>query len=159
MKNIKIKLILQAFLFSFLSFILDQLSKYAILEYFKKTNNIVNFKEVFGFLNFVEVYNTGVSFGMLHGSNKLMLTLIAAALCVYIVYLMIKEEKKVIIFTYACIIGGAFGNTVDRFFRIGVLDFIDVHFLGRHWPAFNVADSIICICVFILLFLNKKKVK
>ena len=52
------------------------------------------------------------------------------------------------------IVGGALGNVIDRV-RIGaVFDFLDVHVGGHHWPAFNVADSFICIGAVLLIFGN-----
>ena len=50
------------------------------------------------------------------------------------------------------VIGGALGNIVDRVWRGAVADFFDVHFMGYHWPAFNIADSAITIGVGMLLF-------
>ena len=64
-------------------------------------------------------------------------------------------------FALACIIGGALGNVADRVRFGAVLDFLDFHYKNMHWPAFNLADSFICIGVFILICLefmdNKKK--
>ena len=52
----------------------------------------------------------------------------------------------------ALIFGGAIGNLIDRFKHGYVVDFLDVHWRGHHWPAFNVADSAICIGVGLLVY-------
>jgi signal peptidase II len=56
-------------------------------------------------------------------------------------------------------IGGALGNNVDRHVRGAVVDFIDVHAAGYHWPAFNVADSALCLGVFIVLITTWREPK
>ena len=50
--------------------------------------------------------------------------------------------------------GGIAGNMVDRIFRAAVIDFLDFHIAGYHWPAFNVADSAICVSIAILLYIQ-----
>jgi signal peptidase II len=50
-------------------------------------------------------------------------------------------------------LGGAVGNIIDRFARGAVVDFLDFYIGSSHWPAFNVADSAICVGVFVLLLL------
>lgn len=60
----------------------------------------------------------------------------------------------------ALIIGGAVGNVIDRVRFGAVLDFLDFHYRNLHWPAFNLADSFICVGVFILIcleFMDSKK--
>ena len=74
---------------------------------------------------------------------------------------MIKEKNELKIAALALIIGGALGNVIDRVRFGAVLDFLDFHYQNWHWPAFNLADSFICVGVFILIvieiFENKKK--
>jgi signal peptidase II len=73
---------------------------------------------------------------------------------------MITAKHFYLTIAFSLIIGGAFGNVIDRLHNGGVTDFIDFHIAGYHWPAFNLADSVIFIGVAILLchevFLKKK---
>jgi signal peptidase II len=63
----------------------------------------------------------------------------------------VAAHQKVLLFALAGVLGGALGNAVDRV-RLGqVTDFLDFHWRGYYWPAFNVADSFITIGVSILL--------
>lgn len=62
-----------------------------------------------------------------------------------------KEQSRMLQVALGLIIGGAIGNVIDRI-RIGaVFDFLDFHLFGHHWPAFNLADSAICIGAIIIL--------
>jgi signal peptidase II len=58
----------------------------------------------------------------------------------------------------ASILGGALGNVIDRFLYGAVVDFLDFYIGTSHWPAFNIADSAICVGVGLLLFLPKPEV-
>ncbi|MGB0720480.1 MAG: signal peptidase II, partial [Bdellovibrionales bacterium] len=64
---------------------------------------------------------------------------------------MFRTRDKVHQTGIALIIGGALGNVIDRFRFGAVFDFLDFHIADLHWPAFNVADSCICVGVFILM--------
>lgn len=105
-------------------------------------------------LNFVMVWNKGISFGMFD-VNSLTLPVIfigvslavSAALLVW----MIVMRRAIITFATAMIIGGALGNAIDRLRFRAVADFIDFHIGDRHWPAFNVADSCIVIGAALLM--------
>jgi signal peptidase II len=55
----------------------------------------------------------------------------------------------------AAILGGAVGNVIDRFIYGAVIDFLDFYWGSYHWPAFNIADSAICIGVFTLVLLPR----
>lgn len=119
------------------------------------------------FFQLVHVRNTGAAFGI--GANAassivpMLLNLGAIAVfCVVVVYaLRSSVEDKVLQTGLHLILGGAIGNLLDRF-RFGyVVDFLDVYITtgGRehHWPAFNVADSAICIGITLLFFDMRKK--
>jgi signal peptidase II len=114
------------------------------------------------FFSLVHVRNTGAAFGI--GANAasrivpLMLNLGAIAVfCVVVVYALRTALTDRLLQTgLHLILGGAIGNLVDRF-RFGyVVDFLDVYWRDHHWPAFNVADSAICIGIG-LLFLDMRK--
>jgi signal peptidase II len=67
-----------------------------------------------------------------------------------------KEKSRAITLSLSLILGGALGNLVDRFWRGGVVDFLDFHIQSFHWPAFNMADSFIFLGVLALLWNNRK---
>lgn len=118
---------------------------------------------VTGFFNWVKVWNTGVSFSMFNNygqTGAIVLSVFALGVAVFLFMWMLKETDRLKIAAIALIIGGAVGNVVDRIRFGAVLDFLDFHYQNLHWPAFNLADSFICIGVFILIFMeifSKKK--
>lgn len=143
-----------------LVFFLDQWTKFWIVA------NIPPYtigKSFFGdFLRIIHVYNPGIAFsmgnnlsdtfrGILFGIAPLIVLLI-----VMIVYFRNNEFTMFQRWAVAGIVGGGLGNIYDRFFRSeGVVDFIDVKFYGlfglERWPTFNVADSAVLICGFLLI--------
>jgi len=66
--------------------------------------------------------------------------------CIYIVFVLRKHQHdRPLCVALSFILGGALGNILDRLMYGAVVDFIDVHYANWHWPAFNIADSAICI--------------
>jgi len=78
-----------------------------------------------------------------------------------LLFFMITAKYFHLSIAFSLIIGGAFGNVIDRLQNGAVTDFIDFHIAGYHWPAFNLADSAIFLGVMILLayeiFFKKSK--
>jgi len=114
------------------------------------------------FFQLVHVRNTGAAFGLgANASSKLVPILLnagaIAVFCVVVVYALRTAVTDRLLQTgLHLILGGAIGNLLDRF-RFGyVVDFLDVYIGSHHWPAFNVADSAICIGI-ALLFLDMRK--
>ena len=106
------------------------------------------------FFNLVMVWNRGVSFGLLSGDAPMRVLLLVALALGIIVWLGFWLWRTPYRFTAAAlglVIGGAFGNIVDRLRFGAVADFFDFHFAGWHWPAFNIADSSIVIGVALLV--------
>lgn len=110
----------------------------------------------------VHVRNTGAAFGIgaNSGSQLVPLLLNGGALAVFltvVVYaIRTAVTDRVLQVGLHLILGGAIGNLLDRF-RLGyVVDFLDVYIRDHHWPAFNVADSAICIGI-ALLFLDMRR--
>ncbi|MCQ2913600.1 MAG: signal peptidase II [Alphaproteobacteria bacterium] len=131
--------------------ILDQATKTGTLLFFKHHDSPTY---VTSFFNYVLAWNTGVSFSMFHSNSPLIpwiLTLVALCISGLIFYWMKKEQNKKIKICFALIFGGAIGNIVDRIHYGAVVDFLDFHIKTYHWPAFNVADSCICIGAFFVL--------
>jgi signal peptidase II len=115
------------------------------------------------FFQLVHVRNTGAAFGLgANASSKLVPILLnvgaIAVFCVVVVYALRSAVSDRLLQTgLHLILGGAIGNLLDRF-RFGyVVDFLDVYVGRRHWPAFNVADSAICIGIALLFFDMRKK--
>lgn len=115
------------------------------------------------FFQLVHVRNTGAAFGIgANAASKLVpLLLNIGALAVFgvvVVYALRSSVTDRVLQTgLHLILGGAVGNLLDRF-RFGyVVDFLDVYIGRHHWPAFNVADSAICIGIALLFFDMKKK--
>jgi signal peptidase II len=114
------------------------------------------------FFQIVHVRNTGAAFGIgANASSKIVPLLLnvgaIAVFCVVVVYALRSAVSDRLLQTgLHLILGGAIGNLLDRF-RFGyVVDFLDVYVGRHHWPAFNVADSAICIGI-ALLFLDMRK--
>ena len=118
--------------------------------------------EVMPFFNLVLVMNKGISFSMFSGFDAWILTAVAFFISAILLYFLIKEKDAFTRTCLALILGGALGNIVDRIRYKAVVDFLDFHAFGWHWPAFNIADSAICIGVVLLLFrmiFKKEKTK
>jgi signal peptidase II len=69
----------------------------------------------------------------------------------------LKSEAKWEVISLALILGGAVGNVIDRVLHGYVIDFIDVYYGSYHWPAFNIADSAICVGAVMLIIDSFKK--
>jgi signal peptidase II len=118
-----------------------------------------------GFLNVTYVRNPGAAFSFLASASAglrsvffLTVTVLAIILVLYYIAKS-KTEEPFMIFALSLILSGALGNFIDRV-RLGeVIDFIDVHLISYHWPAFNVADSAITAGAFIMLFTLFKRPK
>ena len=128
--------------------VLDQLTKWAILSWLERVIALTPF------FNLVVVWNRGVSFGMFDSDGALapwLLSGLAVAVVVALLVWLRRVEHPLPGAGLGLIIGGAVGNVIDRVRFGAVIDFLDVHALGWHWPAFNVADGAICIGAALLL--------
>lgn len=135
----------QGFALGLVVLVLDQISKWVALDLFGEAPRII---EVLPFFNLVLVWNQGISFGLFGGSNAVgawVLVGLAVVISAILVRWMIKAETRITALGLALIVGGAVGNVIDRVRFGAVVDFLDFHAWGYHWPAFNVADSAITI--------------
>src|SRR5690606_2586208 len=131
----------------------DQASKMVFLEIIARHSPPVI--KLTPFFNLVQVWNTGVSFGLFQEDSAIRswtLVAIAAAVLVWLVLWLRRARTRLVALALGAIIGGAIGNIIDRIRFGAVFDFIDLHAFGWHWPAFNVADSAIVVGVALLLF-------
>jgi len=129
----------------------DQLTKWAVLADFAHGER----REITAFLNLVLVYNKGAAFSMFAdapGWQTPLLIAFALVAAGIVSYLILRNPaKRLLCLGLALILGGALGNLIDRV-RFGhVVDFIDFHAMGWHWPAFNVADSGITVGALLLI--------
>ncbi len=136
----------------------DQLTKMWALASFFSPPRVI---EVFQWFNLVPVWNTGISFGMLAGYSDWMPAIISGITIIISLVLLAWLFVSVSVITkvaLSLILGGAVGNIIDRIRFGAVIDFVDIHIFGFHWPAFNIADSAITIGVALFLvdsFLKK----
>ncbi len=130
---------------------LDQISKLWILNGVMAPPRVI---EVTPFFNLVLAWNKGVSFGMFSTDSVYgpwLLTGLAIAIVIALGIWLWRVDTKWVACALGLVIGGAIGNVVDRVRFGAVVDFLDVHAFGYHWPAFNVADSAICVGAVILI--------
>lgn len=132
----------------------DQLTKIAVLRTFR----FGEFHTVTSFFNVVLVFNEGAAFSFLAaagGWQRWGFTALGLAAALFIVYLLRQHAgQKTFCAALALILGGALGNVIDRLVHGHVIDFLDFHLHGWHWPAFNLADSAIT-CGAILLIIDE----
>jgi len=121
--------------------VLDRITKYIVRDTFTLHQSI----EVTPFFNLVYVYNRGAAFSFLSdasGWQRGLFIAIALGASVWIAWLLRKHPGQTLFcLALSLILGGAIGNVIDRFLYGAVVDFLDFHAAGYHWPAFNVADA------------------
>jgi signal peptidase II len=132
----------------------DQLTKIVIERLF----SYGDVRPVTSFFNLVLTYNKGAAFSFLAnagGWQDEFLTFVGVGASLFIVFLLARHgTQKLFALSLALILGGAVGNVIDRVAYGHVIDFLDFHWRGWHWPAFNVADSAI-VCGAVLLILDE----
>lgn len=123
----------------------DQFTKTLILGYYR----LGDATYVTSFFNIVRAHNTGAAFSFLAdagGWQRWAFTGIGVAAALFIVWqLRAHPGQKLFCFALSSILGGAVGNVVDRMMHGYVVDFLDVHARGWHFPAFNLADAAITV--------------
>ena len=135
---------------------LDLASKSAVFSWLEqKPGNSVSIID--GFLQLVRTVNPGAAFGIGTGySNLLIAVSVIALVVILVVFLLSGSQPKLVHVALGLFAAGVCGNLCDRIFNDGLVrDFIDVvYWPGRHWPAFNIADSLLCIGVALLIMAN-----
>ena len=130
---------------AFVIVLVDQFTKLLVINQFALGDSL----RVFSFFNLVRVHNSGAAFSFLSGAGgwqRWLFTGIAVAAVVLIVWMLRSHAgQRLFAFALANILGGAIGNVLDRLIHGYVVDFLDFHSRGWHFPAFNVADSAISI--------------
>jgi signal peptidase II len=135
-------------IFSIGVLLLDQWTKSLVLEKLPLYHRV---EVIPGFFNLTHVRNTGGAFGIFGGEKGglgsilfVVVSFVAIGVIIFL-FVKIKENEKALALSFALILSGAAGNLVDRLRYGEVVDFLDFHLSTYHWPAFNVADSAICI--------------
>lgn len=139
--------------------LVDQLTKIAISRMFGYGHG----REITPFFNLVLVYNRGAAFSFLAaagGWQRWAFTALGVVAALVIGYLLKRHaSQKMFCTALSLILGGALGNVLDRLMYGHVIDFLDFHVGGWHWPAFNVADSAITIGAVLLVFDELRRVR
>jgi signal peptidase II len=134
--------------------ILDQYTKYLIAQHLPLHHSLPIIEP---YLTILHTRNKGIAFGLFSGqvstTQTVLLILTSLAAIVFIFYLLSGLGKQFLYatVTLALILGGAIGNLIDRIRWGEVIDFIDLHWHGYHWPAFNCADSAISVGLVLLV--------
>ncbi|WP_293005890.1 signal peptidase II [Nitrosomonas sp.] len=139
--------------------VLDLVSKYWV-------ESTLEFGQVIpltGFFNLVLTYNPGAAFSFLSdqsGWQRWFLSGVAGSAALLIIYLLNRyQHEKLFCLSLSLILGGALGNLYDRITLGHVVDFLDFYVGTYHWPAFNVADSAICIGAALMIYESFRKDK
>jgi len=142
-------------IFCFGILLLDQWTKYVVqqkLALYQKVEVIP------GFFNLVQVRNTGGAFGIFGGEKGglgsilfVVVSLIAIGSILFF-FIKLREDEENLALSFSLVLSGAIGNLIDRLRYGEVIDFLDFYLSSTHWPAFNVADSAICIGIGLMAF-------
>ena len=138
--------------------IADQISKTLMVNWLDLYERVA----VLPFFNLTLAHNTGAAFSFLAGAGgwqRWFFVLLAVVISTVLVIWMkrLAATARVEAISLALIIGGAIGNVIDRLIYGYVIDFLDVYVGTYHWPAFNIADSAICIGAILLIIDSFRK--
>ncbi len=134
------------------TFVVDQLTKNWVLDHI----GLYQAKQILPFFNLTHIYNYGAAFSFLgdaSGWQRWFFALIAIVVSLVILWWLkgTKRHQVMLPCAFSLILGGALGNLYDRLVYGYVVDFLDVYYQQWHWPAFNIADSAICVGAFLLI--------
>lgn len=146
--------------------VFDVIEKHGKTTYISGSQDY-QFKEIkiTSFFSLVRVWNKGVSFGMFSNlkSSEIIFSFIQGGIGLALLFWLYQVKKIYLAIALGLVIGGAFGNTIDRIINGAVADFLDFYFKSYHWPAFNLADSAIFVGIVILIldefYLTKNRKK
>ena len=125
---------------------LDQYTKYTVLKNLPLHHRV---EVIPGFFNLTHVRNTGGAFGIFGGRRGgtvffVSVSIIAVGTLLFLLRKMGEDEKNLAL-SFSLVLAGAIGNLIDRLFYGEVVDFLEFYHSSFYWPAFNIADSAICI--------------
>ncbi|MEQ8798668.1 MAG: signal peptidase II [Salinisphaeraceae bacterium] len=127
----------------------DQITKQLVVRSFDLYDRLV----IAPFFNLVRLHNTGAAFSMFAGATPLFFVALTVVVSIGILMWLRRNPHtdRLVGASLALILGGALGNAIDRVARGHVIDFLDLHAAGYHWPAFNIADCAITVGAALLL--------
>ena len=141
----------------------DQLTKLYIDRTMKLYQSI---PVIDGLFSITYLRNRGAAFSFLSDASWrlpfFILATVIAVIAIITAFCKLKDEQRFAALSLSLILSGAIGNLIDRVRMGEVIDFLDVYWRTHHWPAFNVADSAICVGVAMLaldLFLEERRAK
>ncbi|PMS15213.1 signal peptidase II [Trinickia dabaoshanensis] len=144
---------------SLIVILFDQLTKIAVTKVFSYATPYA----ITPFFNFLLIFNRGAAFSFLSsasGWQRWAFTALGVAAACVIVYLLKRHGNQRLFCTaLSLIMGGALGNVIDRLVHGRVIDFLDFHVGGWHWPAFNLADSAIVVGAALLVLDELRRVR
>ena len=134
-------------MFVFSLFLADQISKQIIIRWLPENGSV---PVVPGLFYVTRVNNTGAAFGLFRGAGPFLILVTMVSVTVLSFFLAQNWEKirPAQRWGWTLVIGGALGNLYDRLMHRYVIDFLDF----RVWPVFNLADSFVCVGVFLVIF-------
>lgn len=139
--------------------IADQATKVMVMGAYRLGDSTT----ITSFFNLVRAHNTGAAFSFLasaSGWQRWFFTAVGAVATVFIVWMLRSHPgQRLFCFALACILGGAVGNVVDRLLHGYVVDFVQLHWGGWYFPAFNVADSAITVGAVSLILDELRRVR
>ena len=138
----------------------DHLTKALILRSFVHAERL---PIIAGFFDLTLLFNKGAAFSFLSsagGWQRWFFIALGIAAAIFISFLLLRHSsQQLFAFALALILGGAIGNVLDRIFRGQVVDFLLVYYKSFYWPAFNVADSAICVGAVLLIVDELRRVR
>lgn len=143
------------FIISLVVLIIDIISKRLVMNYMFSDMSI---SVIDNFFSLTYAKNEGIAFSLLDGYVDLIVVGTLVVICLIIKYVRDNVTKASEMVGYSFIIGGAFGNLLDRVMYGYVVDFLDFKIFGYNYPIFNLADTFIVIGVFILIILSFREV-
>ncbi|CAG9177266.1 signal peptidase II [Cupriavidus respiraculi] len=145
--------------FALLVVVLDQFLKILVVREFAYGES----RPVTSFFNLVLVYNKGAAFSFLAdagGWQRWFFTVLGLAVGGFIVWMLFRHTgQKLFCLAVSLILGGAIGNVIDRIAYGHVVDFLDFHLRGYHWPAFNLADCAITVGAVLIIVDELRRVR
>ena len=143
------------FFITIISILLDQLIKFVISHFFAVGDSLTIINN---FFNITYVKNNGAAFSILQG-NQILLIIITILTIFLINYFLIKSKNitNFEVITYGFLLGGIYGNFIDRILLGYVIDYLDFTIFGYNFAIFNLADILIVVSIFLLLIYSFKK--
>lgn len=129
--------------------LLDQLSKALVSIYLPLNNSkiIIN-----NFFNLTLTHNYGAAFGILESNNIFLITVTVIILLILYKYIYTFKKNRRNNIAFGLLLGGIFGNLIDRIFKGYVIDFFDFKIFGYDYPVFNISDIAIVVSIILLCY-------